>query len=456
MRSLRSRITSAATVAAFVGLAIGLFSLGRATESALVGRLHDEVVSDAQALAQHADDEETLDRLAAAVPPSHLVQIRAGDGTIVASSPHYVRQSQDLDEIELLVDPDQPPADAGWWSGDDDLSRLGDGWISASVMTSQRPRWSVTVAAPLADVSASVATVRQLGTLALFPLTAMSGLIVWLGLGRMLQPVERARRRAASAVDIYPPPRLDAAGGGLEIEMLVSTFDDLLQRTAVSARRQRMFFANAAHELLSPLSVLRTNLEVAQGRTDNADVTRCLDRSLGGQARLESLARQLLVLARGTELDRLDAVDVDLADVIDDVVGELTVGAAVDVTADLERPAIVTGDPSALRQLVDNLIANAIRHAHSSVEVGLTMTYDEVAVTIDDDGPGVPAEHREAIFEPFFRVEGSRSRNQGGAGLGLTIARSVVSQHGGALGLTDSELGGARFCLELPRRGIMR
>ncbi|HSK96786.1 MAG TPA: ATP-binding protein, partial [Euzebyales bacterium] len=105
-----------------------------------------------------------------------------------------------------------------------------------------------------------------------------------------------------------------------------------------------------------------------------------------------------------------------------------------------------------LRQMVDNLARNAVRHAASRVEVHVHATTDAVVLDVDDDGAGVPTEHRDGVFDPFVRLDAARGRRSGGAGLGLAIARAVAVRHGGGVTVSDSPLGGARFRAVLPRR----
>ena len=112
--------------------------------------------------------------------------------------------------------------------------------------------------------------------------------------------------------------------------------------------------------------------------------------------------------------------------------------------------SVVEGGTSRLERALANLVDNGARHAASSVRVSVSREADRVRVVVDDDGPGIPAIDRERIFERFTRLDGSRARDRGGAGLGLAVVRSIVTRHGGYVWADDSPLGGARFTLELP------
>jgi signal transduction histidine kinase len=453
MRTLRGRITVTTVLIAAVGLAVGAWGFARATEHALLDQLDRDLNAEALAIAERAGAGASPGTLATAAQATRLVQIRRSDGTVLAASRHRIRQSADLEELEIEADPRASPSGSGWRTGRSDLNGLGAGWHTAGA-ASRGPSggFDAVIAAPLADLERTVTTVRGVAYASVPVLVGVIGVLVWFALGRLLQPVEGLRRQAAAAADVYPPPRLAATTGGAEIEALMGTLDALLQRSAAGVRRQRRFLANASHELLSPLTVLRTVLEVAQRRGDPSDTPAVLERSLASQARLEQIAQQLLSLARAEEVDRIDLTDVDLAGLVREVTDELAPVAAVPVVTQLPGTLRIDGDRAGLYQLVDNLVRNAVRHASAGVDVRLHAGSDSVVLDVDDDGPGIPGEHRRTVFEPFVRVDEARGRRQGGAGLGLAIARAVALRHGGGVTVSESPRGGARLRVVLPRR----
>lgn len=453
MRSLRARVTLTTVLVAAVGLTVGVWGFTLATERALRSQLDRDLTAEGEAIARRVGDGAAPGALVAATPATRLVQVRRPDGTVLAGSGHAIRQSADLARLEIHSDPRTPPSGAGWVTGRGDIGSLGPGWRVATV-AGQGPsgRLDVVVAAPLADLDHTVRTVSGVAYASAPLLVAVIGALVWSALGRLLQPVEHLRRQAAEAVDVYPPPRLAAARSGAEIQALMATLDTLLQRSAAGIRRQRRFLANAAHELLSPLAVLRTVLQVAQRRNDPSEMPKVLERSLETQERLEQIAQQLLSLARAEQADRISMTDVDLAALVRDVAGELAPDGGVPVVPHVPGTLVVAGDPVGLRQVVDNLAHNARRHASARVELHLRATGDLAVLDVDDDGPGVASEHRRVVFEPFARLEADRARHQRGAGLGLAITRAVAVRHGGDVAVSDSPLGGARFRVVLPRR----
>ena len=165
------------------------------------------------------------------------------------------------------------------------------------------------------------------------------------------------------------------------------------------------------------------------------------------------LVDDLLLLARLDQGRPLDRAPVDLTSMVNDAVSD---ARAADperaVTAQIEKPVIVTGDDLRLRQAVANLVRNALVHtpAGSPVEVALLALNGHAEIDVIDHGPGVPAAQRERIFERFHRSDPTRSRDQGGSGLGLSIASAVVAAHGGRISVDDTPGGGATFRIELP------
>jgi signal transduction histidine kinase len=208
----------------------------------------------------------------------------------------------------------------------------------------------------------------------------------------------------------------------------------MLDRLAQAQERQRAFVADAAHELRSPLASIQAQLEVAQrlgeGGTLPADL-------MVDVKRLSGLVEDLLLLARA-DADtrppaRLTAVDAR------DLVAELTMTyshARVPVTLQADEPVIVMCAAEELRRAISNVLDNAVRHAGTRVEVTTSVDHDQAVISVSDDGPGIQPEDRERVFERFTRLDDARGRSSGGAGLGLAIARELVTRAGGTVVLT--------------------
>lgn len=166
---------------------------------------------------------------------------------------------------------------------------------------------------------------------------------------------------------------------------------------------------------------------------------------------MRRLIEDLLVLARSDETDTAAVSgDVDLEDLLYEEAKR--VQATSDVATELSIvPVRVSGDPYALARMVRNVVDNAVRHAESRIMLSCSVSGDDAVIVIDDDGPGVPASERTRVFDRFVRLDSSRTRDEGGAGLGLAIVADTVAAHGGSVRVTDAATGGARFEIRLPR-----
>ncbi|MGC9538573.1 sensor histidine kinase [Streptomyces sp. UG1] len=228
-----------------------------------------------------------------------------------------------------------------------------------------------------------------------------------------------------------------------------------LRRVARAEAAQRRFVSDASHELRSPVATVRQHAEVALAHPERTDTGSLAGTVLDEAVRMQRLVDDLLLLARADEsaLLRGGPRPVDLDDLVLAEVRRLrstAPGLRVDGTA--VGAARVSGDAEALRRLVRNLGENAARHARTRVAFALTDAGDGwVRLEVEDDGPGVPAAERARVFERFIRLDESRARGEGGAGLGLAIVAEVAGAHRGRVEAGVSEgLGGARFTVRVP------
>jgi signal transduction histidine kinase len=236
----------------------------------------------------------------------------------------------------------------------------------------------------------------------------------------------------------------------------------MLDRLQAASDRQRTFVGDASHELQSPLAAVRTQLEVALAHPRNADWPAVAAQLLADSQRMERLVRDLLFLARtdstaapGVPADVAPASPVDLDDIVLDEATRLRATTRVRLDTTAVSAAPVVGSRDELTRMTRNLLENAERHAASMVRVELSAADGRAEMIIEDDGPGVPEEYRERIFERFVRLDHARSRDQGGTGLGLAIVKAVAERHGGAVGVHSGRNGdrGARFVVRLPEWG---
>ncbi|AIG76157.1 Conserved putative membrane protein [Amycolatopsis japonica] len=297
-------------------------------------------------------------------------------------------------------------------------------------------------------------TLRTLGTfddtlIFFVPLAVLiTALAAWLAAGRALRPVEAIRRELAEVSGSGLDRRVPVPPSRDEVARLATTTNETLDRLQQAYEQQERFVADASHELRSPLANLRTGLEVALTHTDRADWPAVARRSLLDVQRLQRITADLLQLA----VDPADPPEgvVDLADVVGEQVAERELDdGGPTVVSDVEGPAPVRGEPVQLERLLRNLLDNAVRHARSSVTVRLRHEAGEAVLEVIDDGPGIPDADRERVFDRFTRLDDSRTRDAGGTGLGLTLARDIAVRHGGSLRAEGAECG-ARLVARLP------
>jgi signal transduction histidine kinase len=285
----------------------------------------------------------------------------------------------------------------------------------------------------------------------------------WLIAGRVLSPLQRvtetARRIAhAPAADRNLHLRIALDGPDDEVKELADTFDTMVERLDKSFDGQRRFVANASHELRTPLTLNRALVEVAMHRRNASnDVQQLGETLLEINTRHERLIDGLLLLAR-SESEVLEPVEVDLADVVSHVVAE-SAAEAVAAHVRLEERAYSAfsgGDPVLLERLVQNLVENGIRHNLPSGGfvrvVSRSRSDGQVEVEVSNSGPVIPPYDIPGLFEPFRRLGVERLVTAKGAGLGLSIVRSVARAHGGEATARPREGGGLIVSVVLPGR----
>jgi signal transduction histidine kinase len=248
-----------------------------------------------------------------------------------------------------------------------------------------------------------------------------------------------------------------------EIGELARTLDGMLEALdeARSERerafeRQREFVADASHELRTPLTSVQANLELLQASLEGGEDRQAVDSALSSSRRMSRLVSDLLLLARADAGRRTARTDLDLAKVAAGAYEEVVpISGRRLIRTDTHDSVPVDGNPDELHRLALNLLENAVRHTPeaSSVELRVRRDGDSAVLEVSDDGPGVPRELREQVFERFVRGEGpADTSGGGGSGLGLAIVRAVAESHGGSVTVSDEPGGGARFTVKLPLR----
>jgi signal transduction histidine kinase len=442
--SLRFRLTALATAVVAVvlmGTAVALVAIQQAQ---LTANLDASLEERADTIAGDLQDElpetpwKTNDE-------DRAIQLVDPDGRVLAAS------------TNLLGDEALP--DALGRSGEqafatnEDLPVEDDAFRVLSRRINTAGGWAVLhVAENIDDLNEALANLVATLAIALPVVIAVVAALMWWLTGRTLRPVETIRSEvdAISATNSHhrvPVPTHDD-----EVSRLAGTMNRMLDRLDDAADRQRRFVADAAHEIRTPLTRIRTDVEVDLAQPDRANSTdtnaAVRDEVIG----LQALIDDLLHLAR-SDADRhpMAARAVDLDDI---VLSEIrTQRTATDVVIDATgvSAAHLNGDPNQLERAFRNLLSNAVRHSRAMVAVTLIEQNETLELAVEDDGPGVASEHQERIFERFARVDDSRSRTHGGTGLGLAITRDIIEQHGGTVTYDANWTAGARFVVSLPR-----
>jgi heavy metal sensor kinase len=313
----------------------------------------------------------------------------------------------------------------------------------------------------LDDVQQTLAAFRWTLALAL-PVTLALASVVGLFLAsRALRPVDQITRAAQSisAQDLSRRLNLDLPDD--ELGRLARTFDAMIARLDEAFRRQRRFTADASHELRTPLTIIKGDLSLALARPRDADYYRQVLAEADEEVdHMSHLVERLLALARAdAEGLPLHRQMVNLSDLLADLIEQtrpLAEAKGLPLTAQIAPGLIANVDPDAVTQVVLNLLENAIKYTPSGrVRLSAHLAGPdkrEIRIAISDSGSGIPAEHLPHIFDRFYRVDRARSRELGGVGLGLSIARELARAHGGDVTVHSVSGEGSTFAVHLPLR----
>jgi signal transduction histidine kinase len=281
-------------------------------------------------------------------------------------------------------------------------------------------------------------------------MTAVVGLVGWYMAGKALGPVESIRAEVAGISGSSLGRRVPVPESRDEVARLAATMNGMLDRIEEAHTRQRQFVSDASHELRGPLAGIRATLEVSGTDSARGGQDAAVAAALHGVGRLQELIDDLLADAEVSDGELRNATVLDLDDMVLDEARSAAAGTAKAVDVSGVSAAQVLGNAQQLRRAVRNLLSNATRHARSRVTVALREGVGLAVLEVSDDGPGVPGDRRDRIFERFGRADESRDRGSGGTGLGLAITRAIAERHGGKVYLDGAYSGGARFVMEIP------
>ena len=294
-------------------------------------------------------------------------------------------------------------------------------------------------------------------------------LLVWLALVRGIKPLAQLEKRirARKSDDMSP---LDDTEVPEEVAPLVSSINDLLSRLKVSLTTQKRFLADAAHQLKTPLAGLRMQADLAQRETNADELKKSLKHIGRSSIRATHTVNQLLALARAETTGRsLAKQRIDMVHIISEVMAD-SVPRALDKKLDLGydgpdaggQPSQIEGNPTLLKELVRNLLDNAIAYTPEKGHVTLRLMPDRLSgalvLLVEDSGPGIPESERELVFQPFYRALGT---NVDGSGLGLAIVLEIANQHDAVINIEDAarpghlQTPGTRIAVRFVNRGAV-
>ncbi len=319
----------------------------------------------------------------------------------------------------------------------------------------------VVAGTPIDELKRGLARLAILLGIGVVIVTALGSLIAWLFVRRLFRPVDEMVIAAEEIAQGNTHLRVPEAPEGTELGVLSDALNTMIESltaslSAVEASELRLrgFVSDASHEIRTPLTVIRGYVELLQGQREHASEMeiRALDRIESESRRLENLVTQLLLLERIDSGSQSAQDEFDLTALVREYFGDLTdLGDGRPVTMNLE-PSLMNGSADQWRQVLANIVQNITRYTPegSAVAVELTAADSQITLTVDDSGPGIPADKRSNVTERFTRLDESRSSTTGGFGLGMSIIASVVEAHHGNLELDESPTGGLRIRITSP------
>jgi two-component system OmpR family sensor kinase len=461
--SLRGRLLIGVISLVALGLLVSDFATYGLLQSSLISRIDGQLIGGHNeanlALGGQGRGPEQPSRF----PTGTVVQLMGLDGTAVVTKVSTPFGSTPSSARPILPKPlpnagmDKPAAPITVRSTEGDSQfRLTD-WPENSFGGQ-----FVVLAIPLTDVTSTLSQLLQLEFLTGLGVLVATALLALLIIRIGLQPLQKMGGVAAdiAAGDLTrrvepATPKTEIGRLGLALNGMLSQIESAFRERTESNTRLRRFIADASHELRTPLTSIRGYSEMLRrGAAESpADADTARRRIEEESVRMSVLVDDMLLIARLDQGRPLERKPVDLQAIASDAAADArAVAPHREITMSAPGPVVVAGDDTRLRQVLGNLVRNALVHTpqRSAIEIAVSTVDGVGRMSVIDHGPGLKPTELEHIFEPFYRADPSRSRDSGGAGLGLSIVSAVVGAHGGNVKVKETSGGGATFEVELP------
>jgi len=459
--SLRGRLLIGVISLVVLGLLVANIATYVLLKNSLIGRVDDQLTNGVDEAATALGAGPT-DRQHPPFPVGTVVELIGADGSVIDGkvvSPNFSNAPTARPNLPKTLpnygtDKPAPPYTVGGTEGvqfrmtDWPEGRFGGQFVVLAI--------------PLTDVQSTLSALLQTEALISVAVVGATVILALIIIQIGLRPLRRmgAVARDIAAGDLSrrvepATPRTEIGRLGLALNAMLSQIEAAFAQRTASERRLRRFIADASHELRTPLTSIRGYSEMLRrGAAESpADSDLARRRIEEESVRMSALVDDMLLIARLDQGRPLETQPVDLQVIARDAAADARVVAPQrEITLNAPDTVVVSGDDTRLRQVVGNLVRNALVHtpATTPIDIAVTTVNGTARLSIADHGAGLRFEDRERIFEPFYRADPSRSRDSGGAGLGLSIVNAVVVAHGGRVDVKETSGGGATFEVELP------
>ena len=434
--TVRARTTAAAVLVVAVVLILAAVALVLSLRGVLVREVHAAVEQQAAQAVEQLESGAAPAAVAGGGGEEAFNQVLEEDGDIVAADDVVLGQPP-----VAVLEPGETRQASVPFDDDDFL-------VTAASAETADGAVIVLSARSLDRVGESTSALTGLLAVGLPLVLVVLGLVTWRIVGRALAPVDAVRREVdeISAAELHR--RVPEPDGADEIARLAATMNRMLERLERAQNQQRRLVSDASHELRSPITVIRQHAEVALAHPDRMPASDLATTVRAESMRLQLMVDDLLLLARADEGTlTLQPHPIDLDDLVFDEAKRLRSLTDLHVDTAGVSGGRIDADPAAIRRVLRNLTDNAARHARGTVALRLAQTNGQVVLDVDDDGPGIATDDRERVLDRFVRLDDARTRDAGGAGLGLAIAAELVAAHGGDIAIDASPAGGTRVRL---------